>query len=178
MNKTHSTVDHEEIQRWAEERGAQPARVKETGAPGDVGVLRFDFPGVGAEESLEPVSWDEFFRKFDEKNLALVYQESTESGERSNFNKLVDRATLEAPERKRRPSRKAAPARKKKAAPKRAKAAPAKRAAPRKATTGRKAAGKKKPAARKTTQRAPSTRATRTTRATRATRATRSRRAA
>jgi len=36
-------------------------------------------------------SWDEFFDKFDEAGLALVYQEETSDGQPSRFNKLVSR---------------------------------------------------------------------------------------
>ncbi len=42
----HTTTDHEEIRRWAEERGARPARVRRTGRDGDPGMIRLDFPGV------------------------------------------------------------------------------------------------------------------------------------
>jgi hypothetical protein len=94
--KTRVLTDHEEIRRWAEERGAQPARVKGTGGDGDVGMIRLDFPGYTGEESLEPISWDEWFRKFDESNLALLVQDETARGERSNFNKLIGRETAQA----------------------------------------------------------------------------------
>jgi hypothetical protein len=64
--------------------------VRGTGGGGDTGVLRIDFPGFSGEDSLQPISWDEFFEKFDERGLALVYQETTR-GQKSNFNKLVSR---------------------------------------------------------------------------------------
>ena len=50
------------------------------------------------DDALEEISWEEFFEKFDEADLALLYQEKTASGERSNFNKLVGRETAEARE--------------------------------------------------------------------------------
>src|SRR5690606_3879692 len=87
-----STTDHEVIRRWAEERGGRPARVKGTGGPGDPGMLRIDFPGY-AEESLEEISWDDWFRKFEEKNLAFLYQETID-GQPSRFFKLVDRGSI------------------------------------------------------------------------------------
>jgi hypothetical protein len=86
-----TTTDHDQIRRWAEERGGKPAHVKRTGGGDDPGVLRIDFPGYSGEESLEEISWDEWFRKFEDQGLALVYQESTADGEQSNFNKLVRR---------------------------------------------------------------------------------------
>jgi hypothetical protein len=89
--KSKITTDHDQIRRWAEERGAQPACVKGTGDRGDVGMLRLDFPGYSGAESLQPISWDDWFEKFDERNLALLYEDTLASGERSNFNKLVSR---------------------------------------------------------------------------------------
>jgi hypothetical protein len=93
------TTDHGIIRKWAEARGGKPAHVKSTGKKGDVGILRIDFPGYSGQGSLEEISWDEFFEKFDESELALVYQEETASGERSNFNKLISRNSLETEER-------------------------------------------------------------------------------
>jgi hypothetical protein len=93
MSKTSNvTTDHEFIRQWAEERGGKPAAVKRTREPGDqTGIVRIDFPGYSGGESLEEISWDEFFQKFDDANLAFVYQEETAEGEKSNFNKLVRR---------------------------------------------------------------------------------------
>jgi ferritin-like metal-binding protein YciE len=84
-------TDHEEIRTWAEERGAQPACVRGTGDPNDVGMIRLDFPGYSGEESLQPISWDEWFERFDERGLALIVQDKTAGGQTSNFNKLVSR---------------------------------------------------------------------------------------
>ena len=89
------TTDHGEISRWAEERKAKPACVRGTGSKQDVGMIRLDFPGYSGETSLQPISWDEWFKKFDEHNLALLHQDTTASGEKSNFNKLVSRETAE-----------------------------------------------------------------------------------
>src|SRR3954447_5242189 len=87
-NLSKTTQDHEEIQKWAEERGGKPAHVRTTGSKDDIGILRIDFPGFGQDsESLEEITWDQFFEKFDERNLSLVYQEETADGQKSNFNK-------------------------------------------------------------------------------------------
>jgi hypothetical protein len=92
---SHTLVDHDEIREWAEERGARPACVRGTGNKDDVGMIRLDFPGYTGEESLEEVSWDEWFEKFDERGLALLVQDNTAGGQRSNFNKLVSQETAE-----------------------------------------------------------------------------------
>jgi hypothetical protein len=90
------TTDHDEIRRWAEERNAQPACVRQTGGGGDIGMIRLDFPGFSGEGTLEPITWEEWFQKFDESNLALLHQETLASGEKSNFNKLIARETAQA----------------------------------------------------------------------------------
>ncbi len=87
-----TTTDHDQIRQWAEERGAHPACVKGTGGKGDAGVLRLDFPGYSGAKSLREIDWEEFFEKFDEQNLALLYQDTTKGGRKSNFNKLVSRS--------------------------------------------------------------------------------------
>jgi hypothetical protein len=53
--------------------------------------LRIDYPGFGGEDTLEQISWEEFFAAFDENKLAFLYQDKLESGETSRFSKLVDR---------------------------------------------------------------------------------------
>ena len=92
---SQTTTDHEQIRRWAEARGGKPAHVKGTGGKDDTGILRIDFPGYSGAGKLEEISWDEFFEKFDEQGLALVYQGKTAEGQKSNFNKLVSRETAE-----------------------------------------------------------------------------------
>lgn len=90
---SHALMDHDEIQQWAEERDAVPSCVRGTGEKGDIGMLRLNFPGYSGEESLEEISWDDWLEKFDERGLALLVQDTTAGGEKSNFNKLVSRET-------------------------------------------------------------------------------------
>jgi hypothetical protein len=87
---SQTTTDHNTIRKWAEERGGRPATVKGTSDKGDhAGVLRFDFNEP--EESLEEISWDDFFEKFDERDLALLFQDETSGGGESRFFKFVER---------------------------------------------------------------------------------------
>jgi len=58
-------------------------------------LLRLDFPGYSGGDSLEEISWDDFFQKFDEQGLALLYQDTTARGQKSNFNKIIARETAE-----------------------------------------------------------------------------------
>ncbi|MDB6009045.1 MAG: hypothetical protein JWL65_1295 [Gammaproteobacteria bacterium] len=86
-------TDHDEIRRWAESRGAKPTCVKGTEDESGTCLLRLDFPGYSGEDSLQPISWEQWFRVLDERKLALIVQERTADGEPSNFNKLVSRKT-------------------------------------------------------------------------------------
>jgi hypothetical protein len=90
-SKSKTTTDHDEIRRWVEEHGGTPVTVRGTGNGDDAGVLRIDFPGGAGDDRLEPISWDEWFEKFDENDLAFLYQEEKASGEDSTFFKLVSR---------------------------------------------------------------------------------------
>lgn len=65
-------------------------------------MLRIEFPGKpnANDDKLHEISWDEFFEKFDERGLSLVYQDHTADGRKSNFNKLVHRDTEEKPKTK------------------------------------------------------------------------------
>jgi glutathione synthase/RimK-type ligase-like ATP-grasp enzyme len=98
MAEAKMTTDHNEIRKWAEARGGRPAAVRSTHGKGGAGIIRIEFPDApnAKDDALEEISWEEFFEKFDEAKLALLYQEKTAGGERSNFNKLVARETAEA----------------------------------------------------------------------------------
>ena len=86
-----TTTNHDEIRRWAEERGGKPATVKGTGDAERPGILRIDFPGYAGDDELEHIEWGEFFEKFDKEGLAFVYQEETADGRPSRFGKFVRR---------------------------------------------------------------------------------------
>jgi len=86
-----TTTNHDTIKQWVESRGGFPATVKSTKDDGKPGLLRIDFPGYSGEDSLERIDWDSFFEKFEENDLALLYQEELKSGEESRFCKLVSR---------------------------------------------------------------------------------------
>jgi hypothetical protein len=98
MAATKVMIDHGEIRRWTEERRGRAASVRKTGGRGgqnDIGMLTLDMPGFAGEESLRALSWEEWFRQFDRNNLALVVQDEAASGQKSNFNKLVSRDSVE-----------------------------------------------------------------------------------
>jgi hypothetical protein len=99
-----TTTDHEEIQRWAEQRGGVPACVQGTGDREDVGIIRIEFPKApnSRHGKLQEIDWEEFFEKFDDQRLALVYQDKLARGGKSNFHKIVKRETGQAKSRQRR----------------------------------------------------------------------------
>ena len=82
-------TDHDAIRSWAEERDGRPARVADTREGDTGGVLRLEFGRD--DEGLEIMDWDDWFENFDKNGLALVVQDETADGEKSNFNRLVSR---------------------------------------------------------------------------------------
>lgn len=87
--RSHVTIDHDQIRKWAEARRGKPAVVRDTS------IIRLDFPGFAGPPKLKAISWDEWFELFDEQNLALVYEETTARGTKSSFNKLIGRETVD-----------------------------------------------------------------------------------
>ncbi|HEY4114769.1 MAG TPA: hypothetical protein VGM17_12000 [Rhizomicrobium sp.] len=96
MAQANTTTDHDKIRKWAEARGGHPATVEATETDDEAGILRLDFDPP--DEGLAKISWDEFFDKFDEAELAFLYQEKTASGKTSRFHKFVDRDSVEEEE--------------------------------------------------------------------------------
>jgi hypothetical protein len=89
--KSQVLTDHKEIRQWAEARGGFPACVKDTGGEDNVGMIRIDFPGYSGEQSLERITWEQWFEKFEEKELALVVEHQPPKGDKARFNKLISR---------------------------------------------------------------------------------------
>ena len=83
--QTLATRNPAVIRRWAEERGGRPATI-----PGaDVEnprVLRIDFPEY--DERLQAVSWDAWFKVFQDRELVFLFQETMKAGNPSNFFRL------------------------------------------------------------------------------------------
>ena len=89
---SYTTTDHDVIRAWIEARGGRPAAVEGTGDGDheqDAGLLRIEFRDDG--DALDEVDWEPFFRTFDDRELAFVYQEQTSDGEQSRFSKFVRR---------------------------------------------------------------------------------------
>jgi hypothetical protein len=89
MSDSATTTEHRTIKEWMEKREGRPATVVATEEDGHAGILRIDF-GT-RDDGLEEIDWNEFFRKFDESELAFLYQERTGDGKLSRFHKFVRR---------------------------------------------------------------------------------------
>jgi len=96
MSDAKVTTDHNLIQRWTEDRGGWPARVKGTNKGKTSGIIRIDYKGFSGSDTLEKISWDEFFDAFEDNNLAFLYQDKVSGGEQSRFSKLIDRDSADA----------------------------------------------------------------------------------
>jgi hypothetical protein len=94
MARAQATTDHEKIKQWAERRGGHPATVKATEKGHEPGILRLDFDPP--DEGLDHIDWDEFFEKFEDADLAFLYQEKTAAGKESRFHKLVSRDSVQS----------------------------------------------------------------------------------
>lgn len=91
MSTSKTTTDLKDIKKWAEERDGKPAKVKGVGKESDNGIIRIDFPGYSGEDSLEEISWDDWYKIFQDRKLAFLYQDETSGGKESRFFKLVNR---------------------------------------------------------------------------------------
>ncbi len=84
------TTDHNEIRTWIEEHGGVPASVVDRETPSEnAGILRIIFKGEPNPENLTIMSWDEFFTRFDQANLAFQYEKKVSRGKSSNFYKFL-----------------------------------------------------------------------------------------
>jgi len=91
-HSSKTATDLKEIQKRAEKRGGKPAKVKGAGNDGEgQGLLRIDFPGYSGEDSLKEISWEEWYKIFQDNNLEFLYQEKTAAGKESRFFKLVNK---------------------------------------------------------------------------------------
>ena len=76
------THTHDEIKRWAQVHHGTPELIDHTEAQADAVGIRINFPGNADDllfsEASPPIetTWEEFFRIFDERGLALEYNDT------------------------------------------------------------------------------------------------------
>lgn len=86
------TTDRDTIKRWVERRRGRPAAIRARSREDyEAAPPRIDFPEYRSTGVMRRISWDEFFRKFERKRLAFIYQEQTPTGELSRFFRFVYR---------------------------------------------------------------------------------------
>lgn len=88
MSTATATTDHNFIRKWIEERGGRPSRVKGTDSRDGEGILRVDF--AEPDDKLEPISWEEFFQTFADREPAFLHQDK-QGSRTSRFFKFVRR---------------------------------------------------------------------------------------
>jgi hypothetical protein len=86
-----TTTDLNEIKEWAEARNGKPSKVKDVGKGKGGGIIRIDFPGYSGGDTLEEISWDEWYKIFKDEKLEFLYQDETANGKQSRFFKLVNK---------------------------------------------------------------------------------------
>ena len=82
--QTLATRDHAVIERWAKARGGVPATVPGSEHDGHPGVLRFVFDPK-SDNRLQEISWDDWFKTFDARDLVFLFQEKKADRSQSNF---------------------------------------------------------------------------------------------
>jgi hypothetical protein len=101
MADTITLTDHDAIRGWAAARMGFPAIVDVSAEPGTQPLLRLVFDQQAYEDNDRPerpqnaggydlVEWDEWFKLFDEHELALVVAREV-PGQRENFHEIVRR---------------------------------------------------------------------------------------
>jgi len=100
MANTRTLTDHDEIRDWAAARAGQPALSESMpGMSESQPLLHFIFgqhayqdvdQGPDRVDGLSIIEWDEWFRLFDERNLALVVNEDV-AGQREDFHEFIRR---------------------------------------------------------------------------------------
>ena len=95
MSSAKTTTSHDEIRKWVEKRGGHPAVVSASeDKGGGGGLLRIDYdePGGNDDNRLHRVTWDEFFKIFDQNDIAFLYDPEGDS----RFSKFVSKEHAES----------------------------------------------------------------------------------
>lgn len=69
------TGDHTLIQQWILERKGKPVTRKVIRGTEILRVLQISFPDSAGQETLEEISWENFFECFEKEQLVFLYQE-------------------------------------------------------------------------------------------------------
>ena len=95
MSSAKTTTNHDEIRKWVEKRGGHPAVVAATENNGrSGGLLRIDYdePGGNDDDALHRITWNEFFKIFDENDIAFLHDPDGDS----RFSKFVAKESADS----------------------------------------------------------------------------------
>lgn len=87
MSDSNKTTDHDKIKEWVSSHDGVPTVIEDTESGDGQGVLRIHFPNASSDDNFKEISWDEFFKQFEDNDLAFLYQDSDDS----TFHKFVSR---------------------------------------------------------------------------------------
>ncbi len=102
MAQTKVTTNHGEIIRWVQKHKGKPQIAVDPQAGSDLPIIRIDFPGagvdnfLGSDEITRNLSWEEFFRFFDEERLAFIYEDRDKLADPSLAYRFIKRGLVDA----------------------------------------------------------------------------------
>ncbi len=94
-----TTTDHKEIRNWVEIYNGQPAAVADPSIESAQVGLRIDFPGHTDDAELtrarnsQTISWESFFRIFEDKKLVFEYKTEPDSLDMEDSYHFANRQT-------------------------------------------------------------------------------------
>ena len=77
-NDVQTTTEHALVRKLIEDREGYPAHLQASEGQGDSGLLQVGLTEENEGEELKEPSWEQFFEKFEEKDLAFAYREGGE----------------------------------------------------------------------------------------------------
>lgn len=70
------TIDNDEIRAWMEERNGRPVLLKGVDEDGEESPDMLHISFDPKDTNMQEMEWEEFFERFDNENLALVYDDA------------------------------------------------------------------------------------------------------
>jgi hypothetical protein len=89
VGKKYATTNPDVIRRWAEMRHGAPVAFHRGELGDDKPLLGFAFPDYDNPNSYEEITWQTLFNQRAAEQLVFLYQEKTETGEMSHYNRFV-----------------------------------------------------------------------------------------
>lgn len=87
----HTTTNHQEIQSWVLAQQGIPAQTTTGGTNSNGALLCIRFPGTAEQTTVKAISWEEWFRLFESKQLAFAYATGEERDRSPQSYQIVSR---------------------------------------------------------------------------------------